>query len=277
MKIVDLHNDLLTGCDDKMSQFSLYKQSKVEVVCAYFRGGNTLAKAVCDINKFMSIKEDNFYLAYEDLGYTDIDKIDYLLKYTPLYASLTWNGENNLGFGCDYQSEDIKEEGSRVINKLNDYNIAFDCAHLSRKGFYTAIEKANAILCSHAAFDSVYSHKRNLTDEQIKLILQKGGVVGFAFYSPFLSVKENSNVNDLVLHIDYFINKFGIDGLCIGTDFYGAKNFVSNINNYQKVIKIVEKLKKIGYNKKAIDAIFCKNASKFIKKVQNMQRFSKIK
>ncbi len=275
MKIADLHNDLLTGCDDKLSQLSLYKNSPIEVVTAYFRGGNTLAKAVCDINKYLSVKPKNCHLAFEDIGYTDLHRIDCLLKFIPIYVSFTWNGENSLGYGCDFQEEDLKNEGISLIKKVNDYNVAIDCAHVSRKGFYTLADRANTFLCSHTAFDGVYKHKRNITDEQIKIIIEKGGVVGLCLYSDFLSNKKRATINDIVLHIDYFVNKFGYDNLCIGTDFFGAKNFVSNINNYQKMIKIVEKLKKIGYNIKAVESIFFENAIKFLKKVHDNQRFVK--
>ena len=113
MDIVDLHNDILTGCDDKMSQLSLYKEMALKVICAYFRGGNTLAKAVCDVNKFMQIKGDNCYLAFEDIGYTDLTRLDCLLKFIPIYVSLTWNGENNLGYGCDFQEMDLKKRRER--------------------------------------------------------------------------------------------------------------------------------------------------------------------
>jgi len=273
MKIADLHNDLLTGCDEKMSRLSLYKNSNIEVVTAYFRGGNTLAKAVCDINKYLSIKPQNCHLAFEDIGYTDLNRIDCLLKFIPLYVSFTWNGENNLGYGCDYQDRDIKKEGINLIKKVNDYNIAIDTAHVSRKGFYTLIDKSKMVLCSHTAINSVYSHKRNITDEQIKLIIEKGGVVGLCLYSEFISNKKNVTIFDIIKHIDYYVNKFGYNSLCIGTDFFGANNFAGKINNYQKMIKIVEKLKKIGYNINAVESIFYKNAINFLKKVNDNQRF----
>ncbi len=273
MKIADLHNDLLTGCDDKLSRLSLYKNSDIEVVTAYFRGGNTLAKAVCDINKYLSVKPKNCHLAFEDVGYTDLNRIDCLLKFIPLYVSLTWNGENALGYGCDYQDNDIKKDGLNLIKKINEYNIAIDCAHISRKGFYTLAEKSKTFLCSHTAFDGVYKHKRNVTDEQIKIIIDKGGVIGLCLYSEFISDKKTVMVNDIIRHIDYFVNKFGFNNLCIGTDFFGAKNFVAKINNYQKMIKIVEKLKKIGYNINAVENVFYKNAINFIKKVCENQRF----
>lgn len=274
--IVDLHNDLLTGCEDKMSQLLLYKQLNVRVICAYFRGGNTLAKAICDVNKFMQIKSENCYLAFEDIGYTCQDRIDSLFQFLPIYVSLTWNGENNLGFGCDYNDKDLKVTGVKLINKINSYKIAVDCAHLSRKGFYTLIDKSENVLCSHTAFDKIFNHKRNITEEQIKLLLEKKGVIGLTLYSPFITNKEIGSVEDFIKHIDYFVNKFGFEGLCLGSDFFGAKNFISNINNYQNLIKIVEKLEKIGYNKKAIDAIFYKNALKFINKVKKLQKSVKI-
>lgn len=263
-KIFDLHNDILTGCDNVLSQLNLYKKDKNSVVCAYFRGNRDFLKAISDIQYFNQIKPKQCYLALEDIGYDNFDNIKTLLNLNPLYISLTWNGENVLGYGCNFDNQDIKPLGLEVIKLANQHKIIMDTAHISNRGFYTIIDKADKVICSHTAFKSIFDHKRNITDEQIKLIIEKGGVIGLCLYRDFIGNTKNE-LENLIKHIDYFVNKFGYDNLCIGTDFFGAKNFINSINNYKNFSKILEKLFKIGYNIKVINKIFFNNAQKYIK------------
>ncbi len=272
MRIADFHNDLLTSNEDKVLEIKKYKEKKYKVVTAYFRGGNSLAKALCDVNNFFNFKNSNCYFALEDIGYEQ-DKTEKLLQYYPVYATLTWNGENVLGYGCDYQSCGIKEKGKKMVKKLNQYHICVDCSHISRKGFYDLADLAETLICSHTAFDAVRKHKRNITDEQIKIIIEKGGIIGLCLYNDFLTEKQIGEVDCLIRQIDYFVNKFGYKSLCFGSDFYGAKNFAGGINNYNKFSKIVEKLRKIGYNKNVINDICFNNLNLFLEKVDARQKF----
>jgi len=170
-------------------------------------------------------------------------------------------------------TEEIKEKGKKMVKKLNQYHICVDCAHISRNGFYDLADLAENLICSHTAFDAVRKHKRNITDEQIKIIIEKGGIIGLCLYNDFLTEKQIGEVDCIIRQIDYFVNKFGYKSLCFGSDFYGAKNFAGGINNYNKFSKIVEKLRKIGYNKNVIKDICFNNLNLFLEKVDARQKF----
>jgi len=270
IKIFDLHNDLLTGCDNYLSQLKKYKSSNNKIILAFFRGNKNIDETINNLNFIKKILPKNCYLSFEDIGYDNQNKIQDLLNFKPIYFSLTWNGENNLAYGCNFPNEDIKPEGINIINMANKRKIALDTAHISRKGFYTIIDKADFVLCSHTALNSVYSHKRNVTDDQIRLIIEKGGIIGLCLYNEFISESE-SNVEKLVKHIDYFVNKFGYKNLSFGTDFFGAKDFIKNVNNYQNFSKIVDYLIKIGYNIKVINYILYFNAKKYVDNIKFLQ------
>lgn len=273
MRIADFHNDLLTSSEDKISAINSYKEKGLKVVTAYFRGGNSLAKAVSDANKYFSCKNENTYFALEDLGYLDEGKIEGLLRFFPVYATLTWNGENIYGYGCDFQDREIKPLGKNLIKKLNMYHVCVDSAHISRKGFYNLVDHAETLICSHTAFCGVREHKRNITDEQIKLIIERGGLIGLCLYNDFLSDKKVGEIDCIIKQIDYFVNKFGYKHLCFGTDFYGANNFAGGINNYEKFDKIVEILEKMGYNRSVVCDIAYNNLNTFLEKVDARQKF----
>ena len=83
-------------------------------------------------------------------------------------------------------------------------------------------------------------------------------------YSYFICGKKDGTIEDIVRHIDYFVQKFPFENLAIGTDFFGAEDFAGNIKDYESLYKIVEKLQKLGYNDKVIKGVFYDNFLNFI-------------
>lgn len=258
--MIDLHNDLLTAknlsYNEKIKILKEYEKNGVEVFCALFLGGkgeeylNTLSWA-----KYYP------YLSIEDIG--GIENIDSILPYNPAFTTLTWNYNNKYGGGA-LDNGRLTNLGKDVIGVLNSKNIALDLSHLNRKTFENVTKSANRILVSHTCCDKIRSHKRNLTDEQIKVVIEKNGIVGLCFYSNFLTYNQKATIDDLVEHIDYFCSKFSYKNLAIGTDFYGADNFVDGIEDYVDCYKIEERLKQLGYGNKIINAIMSENAQRFL-------------
>lgn len=258
--MIDLHNDLITF--DKLSFIKKKRRIKkdekdgAKVCYALFLGG----KGSDYLNAFSWAKSLK-NISIEDIG--GIDNIYDLQAFSPKYVTLTWNYDNQYGGGA-FGDGGLTEKGKKAIDILNENNVALDLSHLNRKTFFSAIEKANRALVSHACLDKVCSHKRNLIDEQISLIEQKNGVVGLTFVSGFLTKNEVATVDDVVRHVDYFCCKFSYKTLAIGTDFFGTDNGVKGINSYADFYKLERKLEKMGYEKKVIDAIFTRNAHKFL-------------
>jgi membrane dipeptidase len=139
---------------------------------------------------------------------------------------------------------------------------------LNRKTFFDVIEKAERVLVSHACFDKLRSHKRNITEEQIRVVVEKNGVIGLTFVRGFLTDKNEANIDDLVAHIDYFCSKFSFRNLAIGTDFFGTDNGVKGVGDYSDFYKINNALKGIGYKDSVIDDIMTRNAQRFLDNVK---------
>lgn len=260
MKFCDMHNDVVTSETDWEKYAEINdKKGNITVYALFYDGKNER-----DLYSALPKLKNRFY-SFENIGYKNPDDIKNLVfANKPLYASLTWNDENYLSFGCNNNDGDIKTAGLKVISKLNEKNIILDVAHLSRKAFFGAIEKADRVINSHTCFQSVQNHKRNVTDEQIKAIIQKNGIIGLCLYSYFICDKQNGTIEDIVRHIDFFVQKFRYENLAIGTDFFGAEDFAGNIIDYESLYKIVENLQKLGYNDKVIKGIFYDNFLNFI-------------
>ena len=99
MKIADFHNDILTskGFDCLPKDYGEHK-----IVTAIYKGNMTFDSA-------LTLADKSKYIAFEDVGYDDLNE-DKLLGKSPIYVGLTWNDENQFGYGCDY-SFGLKNKG----------------------------------------------------------------------------------------------------------------------------------------------------------------------
>ena len=252
----DFHNDILTAVGGELTE----KYLKNNIITAVFRGKRDFKEAV-------KIAAKARLLAFEDVGYEDLD-VDKLLSLSPIYVGLTWNGENRLGYGCNF-SDGLKKEGKELIKKLNEKGIAVDCAHISEGGFRDIIDNAEIIADSHTCFNGVFKHKRNLHDWQLKEIVKRSGLVGVTCYSCFMTDGKHCKIADFIRQIDYFVQKFGANNLAVGTDFYGCENYVENNLSYDLLYGLTRSgLEKNGYDNKSIDKILCNNLLNFTEKIK---------
>lgn len=79
-----------------------------------------------------------------------------------------------------------------------------DVSHLGERSFWDVMEiSEDPVIASHSNCYSLNPHYRNLTDEQIKAIAEKGGYIGVNFYDKFLVSKGRADINDVLNHIDH--------------------------------------------------------------------------
>ena len=95
----------------------------------------------------------------------------------------------------------------------------------------------------------------------MRLILQRGGIIGLTAVSDFIG---GDTVNDYIHLIDTFIQKYGIDGVSIGTDFYGTKP-LKGLLDYNDFNFVEYELEKYGYSHCDIRKIFYDNANNYFK------------
>lgn len=167
-------------------------------------------------------------LTAENIGFTygKKEEIDALFNMGVRIASLTWNDENKLGFPC---SDDrnihlmgLKPLGINAVEYMDEIGLTVDVSHLSMGGFYDVSRICKGpIIATHSACNKIYSHKRNLYDSQLRIIGNKGGVVGINFYSQFLNGGIETTAYDIVKTAKHIANVAGIDTVSIGSDFDG--------------------------------------------------------
>ena len=195
----------------------------------------------------------------------NLENIDVLVENNVKLLTLTWNGENELGFGAD-ENKGLKEFGQICVKKLEQSGIIVDVSHLSEAGFYdVATESSKPFVATHSNSKKICNHRRNLTDEQFKHICSIGGIVGINFHHPF--VMENGDyLSSLLSHIEHFLSLGGEKTVCIGSDFDGA-DIDSSLDSIEKITTLVDAMKTANYSDDLINDIMFNNAMRFFERL----------
>lgn len=189
----------------------------------------------------------------------DLGRIETMYRDGIRALTLTWNGENQIAGGADTDAP-LKEFGRQVIHKLNRLSIATDLSHLNKKSFYGAIEIAEKPIITHSCLECINSHRRNIDDNQLKLLVQKGGVFGLCFYPAFLG--EGDVLENVYKNIFHVLDLGYEDYLSMGSDFDGA-DMSCKLYDISAVPKLYSYLKSRNINEDILDKIFFQNAYNF--------------
>lgn len=214
------------------------------------------------------------FLTVED-GYcvdSDFNNIKKLYDMGVRLISLTWNHENCFGFP-NSKSEDVmnlglKPFGKQALEYMNELGIIIDVSHLSDGGFYDVAEISDVpFVASHSNAREITPHSRNMTDDMIRILADKGGVAGINFCSDFLvpgGGDDESKIEYMVKHIKHFVNKGGIECVGLGSDFDGIHSRLE-IKDASMMQNLFERLSFSGFSDSDIEKIAYKNTHRVIK------------
>ncbi len=124
----------------------------------------------------------------------------------------------------------------------------------------------NPVIVSHTAARALRQHGRNLTDEQVRSIASRGGVICVMFGSAFLSGNMTATVDTVVDHIDHLIETAGIDHVGIGSDFDGTAT-VKGLENSSMMPLLTLALTGRGYSSDDMEKIMGGNLVRVIERV----------
>ena len=133
----------------------------------------------------------------------------------------TYNERNLLGNGCwERNDEGLSNFGKDAIQEMNRLGILIDLSHVGDQTTIDSISLSDKpVACTHANARSFFNSPRNKTDDALKLIAEKGGVVGATAWPSFLRKGWNSTIEDYGDAIEDMIERIGINHVAIGTDY----------------------------------------------------------
>ena len=210
----------------------------------------------------------------------EISLLEEFRKRGASYFGLVHNGHNDIGDSAQPQDrfEDLPEEhgglspyGYEVVEELTRLGILVDVSHVSRQTMLDATRHSRApIIASHSSVNGVYTHARNLDDEQLLAIKENGGVVQIVAFDTYLNEgRGTASVEDLVDHIDYAVKLIGVEHVGISSDFGGGGG-IAGWNGADETFNVTLELMRRGYTEAEIAMIWSGNVLRIMEAAENI-------
>jgi membrane dipeptidase len=136
---------------------------------------------------------------------------------------LTYNHQNLVGYGCmDPEDDGLSRFGRDLVAEMDRLGVVIDLSHTGRRTTLEAIDASrHPTVFSHSNVKRLFDHPRNIDDEQIRAVANRGGLVGVNAVSSFLRTNGiGAKLEDLLDHIDYLVQMIGPEQVCLGLDFW---------------------------------------------------------
>ena len=223
----DLNKGNVNAINATTATWENYSQTLDNIAVWYSKFNNrtdiSLIRKVDDIFKASDNGQVGIIIGFQNASPIE-NNLDYLYTFDELNVKIiqfTYHERNLLGNGCyERVDEGITNFGIDAIKIMNEVGILIDLSHV---GIVTTMETIDysekPIAITHANPKSYHNVPRNKTDEALKLMASKGGIVGVTAIAPFLKKGNASTVEDYVDAISYTVDLVGLDHVGVGTDF----------------------------------------------------------
>jgi membrane dipeptidase len=119
----------------------------------------------------------------------------------------------------------LSDSGRELVRALNQQRVFVDLAHISKQGFWDAVEihdRSQPLLVSHTGVSTIHPHWRNLDDQQLRAVAETGGTIGVIFHTGFLGPwPRRIGAQAIVRHLEHIVNTVGEDHASLGSDWDG--------------------------------------------------------
>jgi len=309
MKIFDTHADIgfdvydkhLKGETDilKTHHLSKWIQGEVYGLCmaSFFKGDENLQTAqamVTQLRKEIDQNSRHIHLytggafhptkinalmTLEGMCYIENDPesvLDWMYEKGIRVGSLTWNETNALSTGISGSPlRGLTDLGRRAVQHMNALGMIVDVSHTNEKSFWDILETSQVpVMATHSNARALSNVDRNLSDQQLKAIALKGGLIGLVSAKRFISLIDGENTAaTLAKHALHIKNLVGIDHLCIGFDYMdfleGYQRNGIDLNDASQSQNLVKAMAEIGFSQDDLKKVCWENLETFLNKHLN--------
>ena len=247
--------------------------SKIEDIVAANKEYLSIARTPVDlyVNKLAGRKSIMLGIENGLALESDINNVKHFANRGIVYITLCHNGDNDI---CDSARgsnthNGVSAWGEKVIKEMNAQGVMVDLSHAAEKSFYDALDiSATPIVCSHSNCKSLCDHPRNLTDDQLRKLAQKGGVAQITLYHGFVCKDGEATILDAMKHLEHAISIMGIDHVGLGTDFDGDGG-IRGLANSSELMNFTIELMRRRYSIEDMEKIWGGNWLRVMKLVQD--------
>ena len=181
-----------------------------------------------------------------------------------------WSRPNRFGTGVPFKvpgSPDtgpgLTDLGKELVRRCNELGVLVDVSHLNERGFWDVAALSNApLVATHSNAHALCPAARNLTDAQLTAVHETGGVVGVNFSVTELRAdgyhEADTPLEVVVRHVDYLVDKLGVEGVAFGSDFDGA-TLPQDLQDVTGFPKLIMALGQHGYDDAALRKLCFEN------------------
>lgn len=230
------------------------------------------------IGAVMTVEEGGVYEG-------DIDNLYRLYDMGVRISTLTWNYVNELGYPNPRRipgecwrpdmEHGLTQKGIDFVEEMERMGILIDISHLNDAGIRDVFEHTKGpVIATHSNARAVCSHLRNLSDDVIRQIAERGGVTGINFYPDFLQIQDECSEDrlhmasalDMVRHMKYLKNLGGIDCIALGTDFdgYDGRTDIADAGEMQHLADVMSME---GFTDSEIEKVFGGNVLRVFREI----------
>ncbi|MDE6221132.1 MAG: dipeptidase [Lachnospiraceae bacterium] len=192
----------------------------------------------------------------------DIGNLERLYQLGARMMTLTWNYPNELASPNLFDnSKGLTEKGFLFIERMEQLGIIIDVSHLSDAGFWDIAGNTNKpFVASHSNARALCGHCRNLTDDMIRTIAERGGVIGLNYYGCFLNETNDSHSSAarMAAHARHMLNVGGSECMGLGSDFDGIGGELE-IQDCSQMHKLVDVFERQHFTNTEIENILYRN------------------
>ena len=234
----------------------------------------SLAYTPADLYRLKSEGKKAVMMGIEN-GYAignDVKNVERFRNRGVVYMTLCHNGNNQLCGSVRYNEEGlgVNKFGEQVIQEMNRVGMMVDISHAGERTFYDALAiSTKPIVASHSSARALCNHPRNLYDEQLKALANKGGVAQVTLYSGFLKEEGTATILDAISHLNHMVDVMGIEHVGIGTDFDGDGGIIG-CASASELINFTRQLLKQRYSEADIRRIWGGNFLRVMEEVQRI-------
>ena len=270
LKQLELTDEALLAATAKADRILNEIEAMVAKSCSYV----DIAYTPADLYRLKSEGKKAIMLGIEN-GYAignDISNIERFRNRGVVYMTLCHNGNNQLCGSARFNEEGlgVNAFGEQVIKEMNRVGMMVDISHAGEQTFYDALDiSSKPIVASHSSARALCNHPRNLTDDQLKALADKGGVAQVTLYNGFLKEQGMATIQDAIDHLNHMVNIMGIEHVGIGTDFDGDGG-ITGCASASELINFTRCLLKERYSEEDIRRIWGGNFLRVMEEVQKV-------
>ncbi|MEJ0038707.1 MAG: dipeptidase [Gammaproteobacteria bacterium] len=222
------------------------------------------------------------FLNARSLG-KNVNGIDEFYKAGVRVFGLTHAGNNDFADSSRPQNGEGEEHhglsplGKEAIAHLNSLGAIVDVSQLTPAGVFQVLSLTRApVIATHSDVRALVDNTRNLSDEELDAIKKNGGVVSAVPFNAYLTKLppdsgEKATLEDYVNHIDYLVQRIGIDHVGIGTDFNHGSG-IPGFNDESEAPNVTRELLRRGYTEARIAKIWGGNFLRVFREVEAVSK-----